>query len=268
MSAALGQDGSESAAGAADHADPATPETPPPAEPATATESDTASDTTSDTSPEAAPAPEASSARAEAAPAPGTVAAVTIEAALAAWQAGVALPDDGPLPPPGSAAGTSPPPVAASAPADRDEALLARVLLAHAVAAFKVVPDDARGPALTALDRFIAAPGPSLFLAAIRELREARRRVLIERHAGGALRRALAQGIEELRAVRAIPSAVADRLATDLPLDARTGQRLVALVALARSYEELAGRVAADTEEMRRRYQAAPPRRRRPRGRT
>jgi hypothetical protein len=144
-------------------------------------------------------------------------------------------------------------------------AILARALFQHTLAAFKVVPELDRGPALAALDRFIAAPGPAAFLGAVRELREARRRVLIESNAAGTLRRALAGGIEALRRVRGVPAGIADRLATDLPLDALTGQRMFALVALARSYEELAGRVAADTEEMRRRYQAAPPRKRRPR---
>jgi hypothetical protein len=149
-----------------------------------------------------------------------------------------------------------------------DNALLARVLFVHTAGAFKVVPEALRGPALAALDRFIAAPGPAAFVGAIRELRDARRRALIQSHGGGTLRRALEGGIDAFREVAGIPSVVADRLAADLPLEALTGPRLRALASLARAYEELAGRVAADTEEMRRRYQAAPPRKRRPRGRS
>jgi hypothetical protein len=52
-----------------------------------------------------------------------------------------------------------------------------------------------------------------------------------------------------------------DRLAANLPRDPRAGVRLRALCTLARSYEELAGRVAADTDEMRRRLREAAPRR-------
>jgi hypothetical protein len=155
----------------------------------------------------------------------------------------------------------------AADPTADDNALLARVLFRHTATAFKVVPEEGRGAALAALDRFIAAPGPAAFVAAIRELREARRRVFIQKHAAPTLRRALEGGIDAFRQVPGIPAAVADRLAADLPLEALTGPRLQALAALARAYEELAGRVAADTEEMRRRYQAAPPRKRRPRGR-
>ena len=149
-----------------------------------------------------------------------------------------------------------------------DTAILARALFSHTVAAFKLVPEDDRGAALAALDRFIASPGPAAFMAAARELREARRRVLIEQHGGGTLRRALAEGIRALRTVPGLPAAVSERLASDLPVDAMTGHRLSALCALARAYEDLAGRVAADTDEMRRRYQAAPPRKRRPRPRS
>ncbi len=165
------------------------------------------------------------------------------------------------VPAPDAPAEVELPPVAD--PAD-DHATLARALFRHALAAFKVVPEEARGLALTALDRFIANPGPAAFVAAVRELRDTRRRVLIAQFGGGTLRRALSGGIAALRRVPGLPSAVADRLAADLPLDALTGQRLFALVALSRTYEALAGRVAADTEDMRRRYQAAPPRKRRP----
>ena len=155
---------------------------------------------------------------------------------------------------------------AAEPPARDDVAVLAGALLKHALTAFELIPDSARGPALAALDRFMAAPGPAAFVAAARELREARRRYLVESRAGGTLRRALEDGVEALAEVHGLPAAVAARLAADLPIDALTGPRLRALAALARAYEELAGRVAADTDEMRRRYKAVP-HRRRPRGR-
>ena len=146
-----------------------------------------------------------------------------------------------------------------------DNAILARALLSHAVAAFKAVPEQARGLAIHALDRFLARPSPAAYVAAARELRESRRRYLLESRGGGILRRALVGGGAALSEVTSLPSVVADRLAADLPADALTGQRLQALASLARAYEELASRVAADTAEMRRRYQSAP-RKRRPRG--
>ncbi len=147
-----------------------------------------------------------------------------------------------------------------------DVAVLAGALLKHTLKAFEMIPDAARGPALEALDRFLAAPGPASFVAAARELRESRRRHLVETRGAGTLRRALDDGVQAVGEIPGLPEAVAARLAADLPLDARTGARLRALSSLAHAYEELASRVAADTDEMRKRYKAAP-RRRRPRGR-
>ena len=109
------------------------------------------------------------------------------------------------------------------------------------------------GLAAMQIDRFVADPRPSLFLAAVRELAELRRRRLIESTAATTLRRGRAAGLEALRAVPGFPSAITDRLEQGLPLDPRSGQRLQALAALARSYEGLAGQVAADTDEMRQR---------------
>jgi hypothetical protein len=221
--------------------------------PAEAADASTAADTTE----EAAAGADAASARDEATPnadAASTAAEATANADAASAGAAEAFSMEGAA-------------ARAEAAAAEDTALLARVLLRHALEAFKVVPDNARGPSLAALDRFIAAPGPAAFVGAVRELRVARRQLLIQSHGAGTLRRAFDGGIDAFRQVPGIPSAVADRLATDLPLEALTGPRLQALASLAQAYEELAGRVAADTEEMRRRYQAAPPRKRRPRSR-
>ena len=140
-------------------------------------------------------------------------------------------------------------------------AALARALAEKAVLAFQTVPDGERGPALAALDRFLAGPAPSTFLAAVRELSQARRRVLIERTASATLQRARADGLRALRDVPGLPATLIDRLQADLPLDVRSGQRLLALAALARAYDELEGRVAADNDEMRQRLREAFPRR-------
>ena len=156
-----------------------------------------------------------------------------------------------------------------------DGARLARALLPHALLAFRTSAgsgsgsgsgtgtgtEDQRGPALAALDAFLADPLPSRFLAAARELGQLRRRTLIERDARGTLQRARSDGLSALREVPGVPATVVDRLEAGLPADLRSGPRLRALVDLARSYQELASRVVADTEEMRRRLRQAYPRR-------
>jgi hypothetical protein len=134
-----------------------------------------------------------------------------------------------------------------------EAAALARALLGHALIAFRVLPDPARAAGLAAIDRFVADPRPSLFLAAVRELDDLRRRGLIESTAATTVRRGRDAGLEALRAVPGFPAAITERLEHGLPLDARAGQRLQALAALASSYEGLAGQVAADTDEMRQR---------------
>jgi hypothetical protein len=133
---------------------------------------------------------------------------------------------------------------------------LARALLDHARVAFRTIPEPSRELAFAAIDRFVAQPRPSLFLAAVRQLDDLGRRGLIESTAAPTLRRGRAAGLEALRAVPGVPAGITDRLEQGLPLDARTGHRLRALAALATSYEGLAGQVAADTDEMRQRLRA------------
>jgi hypothetical protein len=141
----------------------------------------------------------------------------------------------------------------AASAAATDARALARALLDHARWTLPALPEAAREAGLASIDRFVADPRPSLFLAAVRELGELRRRGLIESTAATTMRRGRAAGLEALRAVPGFPAAITDRLQAGLPLDARSGQRLQALAALASSYEGLAGQVAADTDEMRQR---------------
>jgi hypothetical protein len=136
---------------------------------------------------------------------------------------------------------------------------LAAALLRHAVAAFAVSADDARGPALDALDQFVAAPSPAAFLAAARVLRDLRRESLIEKTAGATIRRSFADGLAAVGGL-GLPPALVERLA-EVPVEARAGQRLQALAVLVRSYDELAGRVAAEASETRRRLLESAPRR-------
>lgn len=111
-----------------------------------------------------------------------------------------------------------------------------------------------------ALDPFLADPRPSTFVAAMRVLGEERRRLLSQRPAAARPREAppppVSAGVDGLRRTAALPASVTGRLA-GLPPDRRARQRLLALSALVRAYEELAARVAADTEEMRRQFRDA-----------
>lgn len=147
--------------------------------------------------------------------------------------------------------------VVAGSVAQDGEAELARALLAHAARAFRVLPEIRRAEPIAAIDDFLAHPSPARFLAAVRVLGATRRRYLLESRGEGTLRRARADGLAALRAVPGLPAAMLARLDADLPLDVRSGSRLHALAALARAYDELAGRVAADMNEMRRRLQPA-----------
>jgi hypothetical protein len=137
---------------------------------------------------------------------------------------------------------------------------LAIALLERARVTLGSLPAPARGPGLAGLDLFIADPSPSTFVAACRALAHTRRRHLLASRPAAAARPAITAAAAALRRVPALPGTLSDRLAADLPTDHRTGQRLFALAALAQAYQELAGRVAADTEEMRQRFMRAAPR--------
>jgi len=134
-----------------------------------------------------------------------------------------------------------------------DSAALAAALLPRAIAAFAIVPPAERGPALGAIDQFLAAPSPSRFLRASRLLSEARRAARLNDAARTTVGRLFAEGMDQLRTVPGLPAEVVEQLAADLPMDAHSGRRLGALATLLQGYEELLGRVVADTEEMRRR---------------
>jgi hypothetical protein len=152
---------------------------------------------------------------------------------------------------------TSPPSPASASPAsptlDLEAALLARALLPRAISAFTLVPASERGPALAALDRFLAGPAPSTYLAAARHLRKAERAAALGKNGGVTLGRLYDEGVTLLRDVPGLPPELLNEMTGALPIDARAGRRLSALAELLGSYCELLGRVAADTDEMRRR---------------
>jgi hypothetical protein len=144
------------------------------------------------------------------------------------------------------------------------DAALARALLDRARRVLPLLAEEQRGVSLAAIDAFLAGPTPATFLGAMRVLGEARRHRLFSRPRPAApgehpAQRGLSGGLSALRRIPGLPEGVLDRLA-DLPVEADTRQRLLALAALTRTYEELASRVAAATEDMRQRMRKALPR--------
>jgi hypothetical protein len=145
-----------------------------------------------------------------------------------------------------------------------DHGALARALLRRAVAVFAVVPPAERGPALAALDDFLAAPGPATYLAATRVLVEARRARTLTQVRAAQADYARARGLDAVR--RELGTATAEALAA-APSDERAGLRLRALTLLAAAHRELAERVAGSSALLRQqlalsRDKRLPPRRR------
>jgi hypothetical protein len=146
------------------------------------------------------------------------------------------------------------------------DALLATRLLRQtqaalaAGAAAEIAPPEALRESV---ERFLAAPAASSFLAAVRIVEQHRRRVEVERAGRGVLRRSFEDGAEALAAAPGIPAALVSRLATALPVDLHAGDRLRALAALASAHHALAARVSADLAARRRLFQSFPARARR-----
>jgi hypothetical protein len=126
---------------------------------------------------------------------------------------------------------------------------LASDLLQRARRTFATLAAEERGPALLAIDAFLAAPTPATYLAATRVLAAVRRQAALQRvraaHAGYALARGLSTVRYELGAAQA------EALAAQ-PSDDRTGHRLRALALLAAAHRELSERVAGSTGLLRR----------------
>jgi hypothetical protein len=133
-------------------------------------------------------------------------------------------------------------------------ARFARLILARAMQVLPRLGAAERERACATIDRFVEAPGPSTYLAAAQTLSFTLRAQLLNRVAGATIRGTFAAGVSALRRVDGIAPALVTRLETDLPLDPRAGARLAALAALLETYGALAGRIASDTERMRRRF--------------
>jgi hypothetical protein len=131
----------------------------------------------------------------------------------------------------------------------------AEALLQHAQRALRVVPLAEMAEAFAAIDTFVGEPSGPTFLAAQRALRHARRqhasKHLAESHAGRNFR----EGLEAVRAAPGLDPAHAEALAR-LPLDVRTGQRLLALAQLLEIHVELSGRAAAASRELKKKLES------------
>jgi len=127
------------------------------------------------------------------------------------------------------------------------EAALAGALLADALRLFRDVPEEARGPSLQAIDFFLAAPSPSRFVRAMREIRAARSRVRLARSGAVLAQRQLDRALAALESMPALDEEMRALLAA-LPVDARASRRLDALCALLSAHDELAARVRSRKE--------------------
>lgn len=137
---------------------------------------------------------------------------------------------------------------AAAATAATEHGVLARDLLRRAYACFATVSPQERGPALAALDEFLAGPGPATYLAAARILADARRKGALRQVRAAQAGYAMVRGLDAVR--RELGSAAAEVLAA-VPADDRAGLRLRALALLAAAHRELAERVAGGAEILR-----------------
>jgi hypothetical protein len=137
---------------------------------------------------------------------------------------------------------------AAIAPTASPHGALADALLRRAVTAFAAVPPDDRGPLLTAIDQFLATPGPATYLAATLVLADARRTHALRQVRAAQTGYAFARGLDAVR--RELGPIAAEALSA-VPADERAGLRLRALALLAAAHRELAERVAGTTELLR-----------------
>lgn len=108
---------------------------------------------------------------------------------------------------------------------------MARALLTRAMSTFRHVPAEDRGPALTAIDGFLAGPTPTRFLLAVRVLHELRRNVSVHVLRVRGSEHAFEQGLRALRNLPSLDGGLVDALAK-LPVDLETGPRLRGLATL------------------------------------
>jgi hypothetical protein len=128
--------------------------------------------------------------------------------------------------------------------------VLASALLRVAMRALPRIPLDERTPALSAIDAFVAAPGPARFLTAARLLDEGRRAARVARLGVALQGRSFSHGLQRVRGLSFLDEELGEALSA-LPVDPRAGRRLEALAALLEAHDELAARVRKAVESRR-----------------
>ncbi len=143
-----------------------------------------------------------------------------------------------------------------------DAAAYATALLRQVERILRVTPAADLHDACASLDGFVAAPRAATYVAATRALARARRAHTTQHLRAFHDDRIFRRGLEAVRAVPGLDPGQAEALAALAPVDARTGQRLLALAQLLEVHAELAGRAQAAFREIRRKLAAAsvPPR--------
>ena len=116
---------------------------------------------------------------------------------------------------------------------------LAKSLLRVAMATLPLLDEEAKLPALSAIDDFIGRPTPSAHLRAVRLLSELRSRARRSQSRAALASRSRDRGLGKLSQVS---SALAAELEA-LEVDAACGQRLEALAILLEAHQELVARV-------------------------
>jgi hypothetical protein len=134
---------------------------------------------------------------------------------------------------------------------------LAAALLRLAQRTLEATPAGEHEEVLATIDAFVAAPSAATNVASTRVLHELRRRHVTRKLLANSDDRLFRRGIEAVRQVPGLPVEQADTLA-NLPMNARTGQRLLALAQLLEVHRELQGRAVAAGREIRRKLGLPP----------
>lgn len=124
---------------------------------------------------------------------------------------------------------------------------LAASLLKDVLRLYKDVPEESRAASLQAVDFFLAAPSPSRYLRATREIRAALSRARLASAGKVLAQRQLGRALEALETMPALDADMRAQLAA-LPVDVLASRRLDALCSLLSAHDELAARVRSRKE--------------------
>jgi hypothetical protein len=126
-------------------------------------------------------------------------------------------------------------------------AKLAASLLEETLRLYRDVPEEGRAPSLQAIDFFLAAPSPSRFMRATRQIRAAVHRARLAASGNVLARRQLDRALSGLQEVPSLDADMRAQLQA-LPVDVQASRRLDALCALLSAHDELTARVRSRKE--------------------